>query len=462
MAILIKGGRVVTAADDYVADVWVDGETVGAIGASLSLPADEVIDARGKYVLPGGIDPHTHLEMPFGGTVSCDDFTSGTAAAAFGGTTTVVDFCMQQKGQRLPEALAGWHAKLAAHPPIVDVGFHMAVTDLSYDGALEDLAGMPARGVPSYKLFMAYKGAIMADDGTLFRSMRAAAASGALVMVHAENGDVIDVLVREALAAGHTEPVWHARTRPVEAEGEATGRAIQLARIAGCPLYVVHVSCEPALQPLREARSAGWAVWGETCPQYLLIDETALEGPGFEGAKYVYTPPPRAREHQAHLWEGLATGVLSVVSTDHCPFDWATQKALGRDDFTKIPNGGPGIESRLLVLYQAGVATGRLSLRRFVDLVSTSPARLFGLFPKKGTVAVGSDADLVIWDPAGKTVLSAATHHSRVDYDLYEGMEVDGAVETVLSRGAVVVREGELVAGAGHGRFVERLPFSGA
>src|SRR5919108_3806481 len=308
MSVLIKGGHIVTAADDYVGDIFIDDERVSLIGESLDLQADKVIDASGKYVIPGGVDPHTHMEMPFGGTVSCDDFTSGTISAAFGGTTSHVDFCLQEKGQSLPDALATWHEKIERAKPVIDVGFHLAVTDLEEGGTLEDLAKAPDEGVTSYKLFMAYKGAIMVDDETLFKTMQVAAETGALVMVHAENGDAIDIIVKNAVADGKTEPIWHARTRPMETEAEATNRAIQLARVAGCPLYVVHVSCQPAVEPIALAREKGWDAWGETCTQYLFIDESALDQPGFEGGKYVYTPPPRPKENQEHLWRALSTG----------------------------------------------------------------------------------------------------------------------------------------------------------
>jgi dihydropyrimidinase len=459
MSVLIKGGRIVTAVDDYVADVLIEGETIAAIGSSLNGSADRVIDARGKYVIPGAIDPHTHMEMPFGGTVSCDDFTSGTVSAAFGGTTTHIDFCLQAPGQSIPDALATWHEKIERCPPVIDVGFHMAITDLHDGGNLEDVARVPDEGVTSYKLFMAYKGAIMVDDETLFRTMQVAARTGALVMVHAENGDAIDVLVKQALAEGKTEPRWHAATRPPETEAEATNRAVKLAHIAGCPLYVVHVSCQESVEPIAIARSRGWRTWGETCTQYLFIDETRLEEPDFEGAKYVYTPPPRPAVNHEHLWTALRTGVLSVVSTDHCPFRWRDQKTLGRDDFSKIPNGGPGIENRLHMLHHFGVREGRLTMNQFVDLCCTQPARLFGLFPRKGTIAAGADADIVVWDSEKPLTLSAATHHSNVDYNLFEGTEVIGAPETVLVRGQVIVDHDELVASPGAGQFVRRARF---
>jgi dihydropyrimidinase len=459
MSVLIKGGRVITAADDYIGDVYVEDERVSLIGESLDVSADRVIDAAGKYVLPGCIDPHTHLEMPFGGTVTADDFESGHVAAAFGGTTCHVDFCIQQPGATFAESLEMWHAKREGKA-IIDNGFHMAITDLKNGGSLEELATLPEQhGVTSYKLFMAYKGALMVDDETLFRSMQVAAKSGALVMVHAENGDAIDVLVQEALAAGHIEPHWHALTRPPETEGEATNRAIQLARVAGAPLYVVHVSCKESVDPIARAREAGWNIWGETCTQYFFIDYSFLERPNFEGAKYVYTPPPRDKANQDVLWAAVRGDVLSAISTDHCAFTWAEQKAIGRDDFSKIPNGGPGIENRLHMIHEFGVRTGRITLNRMVELLATNPAKLFGLYPRKGTIAPGSDADIVIFDPQKQVTLSAATHHSRSDYNLYEGTQVTGAPEIVLRRGEVIVDGDQLLGKPGSGQFVKRARF---
>ena len=456
MSVLIKGGRIVTAADDYTGDVFVENGTISLLGESLDVAADKTIDATGKYVIPGAIDPHTHIELPFGGTVTCDDFTSGTVAAAFGGTTSLIDFCFQMPGQTFAEALETWHEKIDRCKPVIDVGFHMAITDLKEGGTLEDLAKVPDEGVTSYKVFMAYKGAVMVDDETLFKTLEVAADTGALVMVHAENGDAIDILVKRALAEGKTEPVWHARTRPPETEGEATNRAIQLARVAGAPLYVVHVSCKEAIEPIALAREKGWDVWGETCPQYLFIDDSSLDQPDFEGGKYIYTPPPRPKENQEHLWKALEADVLSIVSTDHCPFNWPEQKGLGKDDFSKIPNGGPGIENRLHLLHEFGVRMGRFTMNRLVELTSTNVAKHFGLYPRKGTIAPGSDADIVVWDPEKKLTISAATHHSNINYNLYEGTEVQGAPEVVLVRGQVIVENAELVAQPGAGQFLKR------
>jgi len=458
MSVLIKGGRVVTPADDYVGDVYAEGERITLIGESLDVQADKVIDATGKYVLPGGIDPHTHLDMPFGGTVTIDDVESGQTSAAFGGTTCHVDFIIQPPGATFTASLDEWRAK-ANGKQVIDMGYHMAVTDLKEGGTLEELASLPDEGITSYKLFMAYKGALMVDDETLFRTMQVAAETGALVMVHAENGDAIDVLVKEALAAGHTEPKYHALTRPPETEGEATNRAIQLSRVAGSPLYVVHVSCAEAVEPIAIAREKGWNIHGETCTQYFFVDYAFLERPDFEGAKYVYTPPPRDKANQDVLWNAVRTDVLSVVSTDHCAFLWDGQKTIGRDDFSKIPNGAPGLENRLQMIHEFGVRAGRISLNRMVELLSTNPAKLFGLYPRKGTIAVGSDADIVVFDPEHTVTLSAETHHSKSDYNLFEGTEVTGVPEVVLLRGQILVENGELVASPGVGQFVARAKF---
>jgi|SRR5579871_4056234 len=459
MSILIKGGRVITATDDYVGDVFVDGETVTTIGRELEVTADRVIDATGKYVLPGCIDPHTHLDMPFGGTVTIDDFESGHTSAAFGGTTCHVDFCIQGAGQTFAEALDTWHRKADGNA-LIDYGFHIAVTDLLSGGTLEELASLPEQGITSYKLFMAYKNVLQVDDLTLFQAMQVAAGSGALVMVHAENGDAIDVLVREALARGETAPIHHALTRPPELEGEATNRAIQLARIAGSPLYVVHVTCREAVEPIARARAVGWDVWGETCTQYFFRSIDDLAQPDFHGAKYVYSPPARDKKNHAVLWDAVRADALSAISTDHCAFLWDGQKTLGSDDFTKIPNGGPGLEDRLVMIHHFGVNEGRIGLNRMVDLLATQPAKLFGLYPRKGTIAPGADADIVIFDPVKEHTLSAASHHSKADYNLYEGTTVTGAVETTMVRGHVIVDGGQLVAEPGVGQFVKRARFS--
>ena len=458
MSILIKGGRVITAADDYVGDVYVEDERISLIGESLDVDADRVIDARGKYVLPGLVDPHTHLDMPFGGTVTIDDVESGQTSAAFGGTTCHVDFVIQPQGSTFGAALDEWKSK-ADGKQVIDMGYHMAITDLDEGGSLEELASLPEQGITSYKLFMAYKGALMVSDETLFRAMEVAADSGALVMVHAENGDLIDVLVKEALAAGNTDPLYHALTRPPEAEGEATNRAIQLARVAGAPLYVVHVTCKEAVDSIALARENGWNVWGETCTQYFFNSLDDIAKPNFEGAKYVYSPPVRDKSNWDVLWNAVRTDSLSAISTDHCAFLWDGQKTMGKDDFSKIPNGGPGLENRLHMIHEFGARAGRISLNRMVELLSTNPAKLFGLYPRKGTIAVGSDADIVVFDPERKHTITAAAHHSKIDYNLYEGTEVTGTPEVVLLRGQVLVEGDELVASPGVGQFVARAKF---
>jgi dihydropyrimidinase len=456
MSVLIKGGRVITAADDYVADIFIDGERITTIGESLDVSADRTIDATGKYVLPGAVDPHTHLEMPWRGETTIDDFESGQTAAAFGGTTTHVDFCIQAKGQTFGEALEIWHGKRNGKS-IIDNGFHIAITDLAGQDRLDELATLPdEHGVTSYKLFMAYKDSLMVDDETLFRAMQVAAKSGALVMVHAENGDAIEVLMNEAIAAGNTSPKYHALTRPPETEGEATNRAIQLARVAGATLYVVHVSCAESVEPIAIAREKGWDIWGETCTQYFFIDQSFLDTPDFEGAKYVYTPPPRPKANQEILWNAVRTNVLQAISTDHCAYLFDGQKDAGKDDFRQIPNGGPGLENRLQMIHHFGVRENRISLNRMVELLCTNPAKLFGLYPRKGTLAVGSDADIVIFDPEKRVTISAATHHSRSDYNLYEGTEVQGSPEIVLLRGNVIVDGDQLLAKPGSGQFIKR------
>ena len=446
---------VVTATGTTVADVLVDGETVAALlkPGGQDTVADTVIDATGKYVLPGGIDVHTHLEMPFGGTFSADDFETGTRAAAWGGTTTVVDFAVQPKGEGLLSTMDNWHAK-ADGKCAIDYGFHMIVSDVN-EQTLKEMDACIDAGVNSFKMFMAYPGVFYATDGEILQAMRRAADNGGMIMMHAENGIAIDQLVVAALARGETDPVHHGLTRPAELEGEATHRAIVLARVTGAPLYIVHLSSTPALDAVTAARDSGQNVFAETCPQYLFLSLDDLARPDFEGAKYVCSPPLRPMEHQASLWRGLRGNDLSIVSTDHCPFCFVGQKDLGRGDFSKIPNGMPGIETRLDLMYQ-GVRAGHLPLTRFVEVTSTTPARMFGMYPRKGTIAPGSDADIVVYDPSASQTLSVQTHHMNVDYSAYEGMEIVGKVDTVLSRGRVVISDGGYHGSAGHGRFVER------
>jgi dihydropyrimidinase len=454
MTILIKNGTVVTAADMYTGDVLIDGEKISVIGTSLAMQADRVIDATGKYVLPGGIDVHTHLDMPFGGTTSADDFESGTIAAACGGTTTIVDFAIQYKGQTLHHAWETWMKK-ADGKAAIDYGFHMIITELTDQVELE-MDALVRQGVTSFKLFMAYPGVFMLDDASIFRALMRTGENGGTICMHAENGGVIDVLVKKALAEGKTAPKYHALTRPARAEGEATHRAIALSEIAGVPIYIVHLSAGEALDMVTEARDRGLPAFAETCPQYLFLSSDNYEEPGFEGAKYVMSPPLRARETQKSLWRGLASNDLQVISTDHCPFCMKEQKVLGEADFSKIPNGAPGIETRMSLVYDGGVRDGRITLNRFVELTSTAPAKIFGLFPRKGTIAPGSDADIVIFDPRKTLRLGVSTLHMKVDYNPYEGREVTGVTETVLSRGRVIVEGGRFTGSAGAGDFLKR------
>src|SRR5437016_439876 len=456
---IITNGRVVTASDTFTSDVAIIGGKIAAVGQSLPKDqASKIIDANGKYVLPGGIDVHTHLDMPFGGTTSADDFESGTRAAAFGGTTTLIDFAIQYKGQTLKKAFDTWMQK-AEGKAVCDYSFHCIITDLA-DAQIDEMNDLVREGVTSFKLFMAYPGVFMLDDASIFKALRATGQNGGLVCMHAENGGVIDVIVRQALAEGKKAPKYHALTRPTTAEAEATARAIALAEMAGSPVYIVHMSCNDALEKVREARDRDLPVYGETCPQYLYLSIENFDVPGFEGAKYVFTPPLREKWHQEKLWNGLKRDHLQVVSTDHCPFCFKEQKELGRDDFTKIPNGGPGIEHRMSLIYSGGVARGRFSVNRFVELVSTTPAKLFGLYPRKGTIAVGSDADLVIFDPHRKHTISAKTHHMRVDYSMFEGIQVTGMPDTVLSRGRVVVDGDKFLGRAGQGEFLKRATYA--
>src|ERR1700752_4558094 len=452
---VIRNGTVVTATDTSVADIGIIGDKISAIGAGLPVEnAGRVIDAANHLVIPGGVDVHTHLDMPFGGTTSADDFQSGTIAAAFGGTTTLIDFAIQYKGQTLRQAFDTWMKK-AHDKPAADYAFHCIITDLG-SAQLEEMGQLIGEGVTSFKLFMAYPGVFMLDDATIFKAMSQAAKHSGLICMHAENGGAIDVIVQQALAEGKKAPKYHALTRPTTAEAEATARAIALAEMAGSPVYIVHLSCNDALEKVREARDRGLPVYAETCPQYLYLSLENMEAPGFEGAKYVFTPPLREKWNQEKLWQGLAQDDLQVVSTDHCPFCFKEQKELGKDDFTKIPNSGPGIEHRLSLVYSGGVHGNRFSPNRFVQLVSTAPAKLFGLYPRKGTVAVGSDADLVVFDPNAEHVISAKTHHMRVDYSMFEGIRVKGAPKIVISRGRTLIENGKFVGKPGTGEFIKR------
>ncbi|HEY0248195.1 MAG TPA: dihydropyrimidinase [Gryllotalpicola sp.] len=466
---LIRNGVVVSATGRVAADVLIDDETIAAVlapgsqllGAELAASVDTVIDARGRYVLPGGIDAHTHMEMPFGGTNASDTFETGTRAAAFGGTTTIIDFVTQYPDQNVLDQYHLWQEKAAGNCAI-DYGFHQILSDVQ-DASLTAMDELVAEGVTSFKLFMAYKGVFLSDDGQIFRAFQKGAENGALMMMHAENGSVIDVLVQQALAAGETAPINHGLTRPWQMEEEATHRAIMIADVAGAPLYFVHVSAAQAVEQIADARDRGANVFGETCPQYLYLNlEDQLGAHGaewgdFEGAKWVASPPLRSK-HEGHtdaLWRALRTNDLQLISTDHCPFCMTGQKELGRGDFAKIPNGIGTVEHRVDLLYQ-GVASGRLSLERFVEITATTPARMFGLYGRKGVIQPGADGDVVIYDPNGHTTISAGTHHMNLDYSAWEGFEIDGHVDTVLSRGKVIVDGGQYLGRKGDGRYLAR------
>jgi dihydropyrimidinase len=457
MRTLLRHGTVVNASGQQRADVQVDDERIVAVGADLPDSGGRVIDATGRLLLPGGVDVHTHLDLPSGEIRTADDFASGTMAAACGGTTTVVDYATQERGGSLRQALDQWMARAAGHAA-VDFGFHVCIADVRPEVEAE-MAALVAEGVTSFKLFMAYPGRLMLGDGDIFRVLRRAADIGGLVCLHAENGSVIDVLVREALAAGRTEPVFHARTRPPLVEAEAVERGIALAETAGASLYVVHLSSALGLAHIAAARDRGLVVLAETCPQYLLLTDAAYEGAPLEAAKFVMSPPLRTPGDQDALWAGLERGDIQVVATDHCPFMTA-DKAIGLGDFSRIPNGAPGIEHRMVLLYDAGVAGGRLSLEQFVDVTAAAPARIFGLAPRKGAIAEGADADLVVFDPAGTTNISAASHHMLVDYNPYEGRTLRGSVDLVLARGEVIVADGRYVGAPGRGQFLKRAPFT--
>lgn len=455
---IIKNGTIVTASDTYKADLLIENGKIALIGQDLTDSTAEVVDAEGRYVFPGGIDPHTHLEMPFGGTVSKDDFETGTIAAAFGGTTTVIDFCLTNKGEPLQNSIDVWHAK-SKDKAVIDYGFHLMIGEINENVLNELPRVMDEEGITSFKVFMAYKNVFQADDGTLFKTLETAKELGGLVMVHAENGDVVDHLIKKALAAGNTDPIYHALTRPPEVEGEATGRAAQLTGLADSQLYVVHVSCAEAANKIAEARKKGYNVWGETCPQYLVLDQSYLEKPNFEGAKYVWSPPLREKWNQDALWNALRTGELQTLGSDQCSFDFKGQKDLGKGDFSKIPNGGPIIEDRVSILFSEGVKKGRISLNQFVDITSTRIAKLFGLYPKKGTISVGADADIVIFDPNIERTISVDTHHMAADYNPFEGMKVTGEPETVLSRGEFVIQNKQFVGKIGSGQYLKRAKY---
>lgn len=454
MTTLIQNGRIVTASDDYTADVWIEGETVKAIGVDLPLKADQTLDATGKLVIPGGIDPHVHMELPFGGTVSSDDFRSGTRAAAFGGTTTIIDFAIQYKGKTFQQTIDDWHAKADGRCAI-DYSFHLAITEYEARHKSE-FKSVIDQGITTFKLFLAYPGVFMVDDQTMFRVMQSAGEAGGMTLVHAENGAAITELINGLVAAGKLAPKYHAISRPPAMQADGVARAVRVAEVAKAPVFIVHVSCEAAMTELQRARDKGNAAFGETCTQYLFLDESLYDKPDFEGAKYIFTPPLVGKENIEPLWKGLRLGYLQEVSTDHCPFHFKGQKELGRDSFTKIPNGGPGVEDRLAMVYHGSVVERGFSLNKFVDITSTASAKMFGMFPKKGTIAVGSDADIVLFDPDREQVRSAKTHHQNCDYNLFEGMRIKGVVETVLSRGKTIIAGGKYSGEQGDGKFVKR------
>ena len=464
--LLIKNGRVVTATDNYVADVYVEDEKIKAIGQNLPMTADKTIDASGKYVIPGGIDVHTHMDLPFGGTFSADDFETGTIAAAHGGTTTIVDFAVKYKGTSMRQALETWHKK-AYGKAAIDYGLHMIITELPESALPEMDAMVKHEGVSSFKLFTAYPGVFLVDDATIFKAMKRSADNGGLICMHAENGGVIDVIVQKMLADGKTAPNYHALSRPATAEEEAAHRVIALSEMAGVPVYIVHVSSHKAMEQIREARDRGLPAYGETCPQYLYLAYEDYADGSFEGAKYICSPPIRERANQEHLWTALAMDDLQAVSTDHCPFcmnegykGLPRQKQLGLESFAKIPNGVPGVENRLHLLYKGGVIDRGWSMNRFVQLVSTAPAKLMGLFPRKGTIAVGSDADFVVWDPDRPYTISAKTHYMRVDYNPYEGMTIPGSAAYVFSRGQMVFEGDAFVGKPGDGQYLKRSQYN--
>jgi dihydropyrimidinase len=454
MTILLKNGRIITAVDDYIADIFIDGQVISAIGKNLPMQADRTIDAGGKLVIPGAIDPHVHMQLPFGGTVSSDSFETGTRAAAWGGTTSIIDFAIQYHGKTFQQTLDDWHAKADGRCAI-DYSFHLAVTEYE-EKHRDEFAKVIDQGVTTFKIFLAYPGVFMVDDQTMFRVMQSAGEAGGMTLVHAENGVAITEMIKNLVAAGKLAPKYHAISRPPAMQADGVARACKVAEVAKAPVFIVHVSCEAAMVELQRSRDAGNAAFGETCTQYLFLDDSYYDKPNFEGAKYVFTPPLVGKENIEPLWKGLRLGYLQEVSTDHCPFFFKGQKELGRESFTQIPNGGPGVEDRLTMVYHGGVVERGFSLNKWVDLCSTASAKLFGMFPRKGTIAVGSDADIVIFDPDAEQVRSAKTHHSNCDYNLFEGMKVRGKVETVLSRGKVIVEKDQYLGKPGDGKFLKR------
>lgn len=457
MSLLIKNGRIITASDDYVADIFIEGETIKSIGKNLAVNADETIDASGMLVFPGGIDPHVHLEMPFMGTFSSDTYETGTRAALHGGTTTVIDFILQKQGSSLRAAFNEWNGRATSNA-VGDYSFHMAVTDFN-DSTKGEIKEMIDEGITSFKTFMAYKGALMIDDRQMIGLMEEVKKQGGMVTVHATNGDIIDYLVQKNVSEGKRAPIYHYLSQPEVTEAEASERFVDMTNYTGCPGYIVHMTCEGALNAVRNATKRNQKVFVETCIQYLVLDASLYEQ-DFDGAKWVMSPPLREKKDQATLWAGINQGLVQVVATDHCPFTWE-QKQMGKDDFSKIPNGHPAIEHRMELLFSEGVNKGKISLNKYVEVTSTNAAKIFGLFPKKGTIGVGADADIVIFDPSKKHTISVDTHHMNTDYSGYEGWEVTGKVKTVLLRGKVAIDDNKCLVGKGYGQFVKRKKVRG-
>jgi dihydropyrimidinase len=453
MSILIKNGRVATSESDFIADVYVEDEKIVAIGKDLSYDADRIIDAEGMIVMPGGIDPHVHLDMPFMGTFSSDDYTTGTRAALHGGTTMVIDFILQTQGDTLHNALAAWSGRAKGNA-VGDYGFHMAVTDFNDEVAKEVVQMIEEEGISSFKTFMAYKGALMIDDGQMVQLMKIVKANGGLVTVHATNGDMIDSLIAKHRAEGKLSPLYHYLSQPEVTEAEASGRFADMLDYTDCPGYIVHMTCEGALNAVRLATRRNQKVYVETCTQYLTLDASLYEK-DFDGAKWVMSPPLREKKDQTALWSGINQGLVQVVGTDHCPFKWE-QKKMGKDDFSKIPNGHPGIEHRMDLLFSEGVNKGKISLQKYVEVTSTNAAKIFGMFPRKGTLAIGSDADILIFDPNKEHTISVDTHHMNVDYSAYEGWQLKGKSEIVILRGQVAIEGGECHVEPGYGQFIKR------
>ena len=453
MSILIKNGHIITATDNYTADIFIEGETISAIGKDLQVKADKTIDASGKLVFPGGIDPHVHLDMPFMGTYSSDNYETGTRAALYGGTTMVIDFILQKQGNSLHAALDEWNSRANGNA-VGDYSFHMAVTDFNAETKKEIKDLVEKEGITSFKTFMAYKGALMIDDRQMIGLMEEVKKQGGLINVHATNGDMIDYLVQKHREEGKLSPLYHYLSQPEITEAEASERFVDMAGYTGCPGYIVHLTCEGALNAVRNATRRNQKVFVETCIQYLILDASLYEK-DFEGAKWVMSPPLREKKDQETLWAGINQGLVNVVATDHCPFMWE-QKLMGKNDFSKIPNGHPAIENRMELLFSEGVNKGKISLNKYVEVACTNPAKIFGMFPQKGTIAVGSDADIVLFDANEKHTLSAKTHHMNVDYSGYEGWELTGKVKTVLLRGKVAIENNTCLIGKGYGKFIKR------